>query len=58
MEKENVILSIEKFAAMVAAYERYKMVRDYVKACTDDKDEYVSANVLKIMLGIEKEKEE
>lgn len=57
MEKELVTISIERFAALIAAYERYKMVRDYINAVTNDKDEYVNVNTLKAMLGIGKEKE-
>lgn len=57
MEKELVTISIEKFAALVAAYERYKIVRDYINAVTNDKDEYVNVNTLKAMLGIGKENE-
>lgn len=57
MEKELVTISIERFAALIAAYERYKIVRDYIKAVTNDKDEYVNVNTLKAMLGIGEEKE-
>ena len=57
MEKELVTISIERFAALIAAYERYKIVRDYIKEVTNDKDEYVNVNTLKAMLGIGEEKE-
>ena len=57
MEKELVTISIERFAALIAAYERYKTVRYYIKAVTNDKDEYVNVNTLKAMLGIGEEKE-
>lgn len=57
MEKELVTISIERFAALIAAYERYKMVRNYINAVTNDKDEYVNVNTLKAMLGIGEEKE-
>ena len=56
MENEMVTISIEKFAALIAAYERYKIVKEYVKESVEDKDAYVDDRVLKNILCIGEEK--